>query len=715
MKKTSKIKRIFAGLLALLMIVALLPAPSAQVAKAAMPTIDTSKTGSLTIHKYEYNGTNGSTGTGESTDTVPADATPLKDVTFKVSYVAALTDYYGTDGAALPTVDAAKTTLQCATASDKTNGSFTPAVGEYMTVTTNASGEATLSTLPLGIYLVQETAAPAQITGKTADFLVSIPMTNASEDDWLYNVHVFPKNSSTYASVTLLKNGVVGNSTSTNIVKGATFKLEVRSGDAAPYTWTQVKENNKGEKIGTDVNNDGNISGANEEGILTTNDNGKITVSDLAPGHYRFVEIAVPDKTGYIADKLATYEFEVADKDAADGTSYKAGDILVDGKKVDTSQNPITVTNYKPDIEKEVKDRTGTWDNDADYSIGDKIPYRIRIDVPKNVSSLRSFEIKDTLTNQTYVADSLKIYSDAALATQILNKTSPTVAGDKKSWSIEFNTFTASSGSTTTTGTTSLLETYKGKSIYIYFEAELTSDAVNGSAGNKNTAELNYSNEIVPAEDPDNPGNDVPDPKKDIIHDEAIVYTFQLEVQKVTEDKTTPLEGVEFDLYRLLNTGEDTTGSVTADDIKGLPAGNFIKVNSTSLKTDANGKISVNGLENGTYYLVETKTADTYNLLKAPVKVEINASYSVKTETTTTTDANGVTTTETTVTTDTYTNNGTSNDGIVISKIVNNKGFTLPTTGGMGTAIFVFVGVSMMAAAVILFFLSRKKDNAKQQ
>ena len=48
--------------------------------------------------------------------------------------------------------------------------------------------------------------------------------------------------------------------------------------------------------------------------------------------------------------------------------------------------------------------------------------------------------------------------------------------------------------------------------------------------------------------------------------------------------------------------------------------------------------------------------------------------------------------------------------GIIVSTVINKQGFTLPSTGGMGTFVFTFVGIAMMAAAVILFFTSKKKE-----
>lgn len=159
------------------------------------------------------------------------------------------------------------------------------------------------------------------------------------------------------------------------------------------------------------------------------------------------------------------------------------------------------------------------------------------------------------------------------------------------------------------------------------------------------------------------------------------------------------MQGVTFDLYRKL---KDTDTSGELNPVKGL-TGRFEKVNKlAALTTDLNGEIFVPGLAKGTYYLVETKTNDGYNLLKAPVEVNIEATYSL-TSTTKTETKDGKTTTTTTIT------NGTTDAGVFTTTVKNSKGFTLPTTGGIGTFVFTFAGIAMMAAAVILLITSKKK------
>ena len=622
-----------------------------------MPTIDfdVNKTGSITIHKYEYNGTDGVTGTGADNQTPPTGAEPLAGVTFKITKIAELNDYYGTDAKAFPTVEKAKTMTSIGT----------PIVLQI----TDENGEAKFNNLSLGLYLVQETDAPAQITGKVGDFLVSIPMTNADEDDWLYDVHVYPKNKSTYGGVTLQKKGQIGSKTPTKL-EGVQFKLEVKSADGT--TWTQVTKNNKGVDIGL-------------SGILTTGTDGKITVEDLAPGDYRFVEVKVPDNTGYIADLKTEYKFTVAKEKGtdSDGNEYTAGSILINDKYVDTTQEPISVTNYKPDVKKEVKDRTsGDWKNNSDYNVGDTIPYRVTVDIPENIAELKTFTLTDTPAHQTYVDGSLKIYSDPDLSSPILDTYTGTAAGS--GWKIAFNPNDTE------------LATYAGSKIYIAFNMTLDEGAVVGAGGadrNDNKIKLEYSNKILPDTETGTPGTDE-------ITDEIIIYTFKIAVEKVdATNENTKLQGVTFDLYRKL---KDTDTSGELNPVKGL-TGRFEKVNkSAALTTDDNGKIFVSGLAKGTYYLVETKTKDGYNLLKAPVEVNIVTSYSL-TSTTKTETKDGKTTTTTTIT------NGTTDAGLYTTVVKNRKGFTLPTTGGIGTFVFTFAGIAMMAAAVILLITGKKK------
>ena len=301
--------------------------------------------------------------------------------------------------------------------------------------------------------------------------------------------------------------------------------------------------------------------------------------------------------------------------------------------------------------------------------------------------------VTDTMEHQTYIHNSLKIYSDEGLSEEILKEQYTVTENETTGWSISFNNYNNNTIS-------SLLEHYAGNKIYISFKTVLGEDALTTSAGNPNTVKLEYSNKILPSSNDGNP-NIPGNPGKDEITDQATVYAFKIAVEKVdAEDDSKKLEGVKFDLYRKL--ANDTKGeNVLTDPVKGL-TGKYEKVKA-DLTTDAKGEVSVNGLENGTYYLVETKTNDGYNLLKAPVEVKIEADYATKTTTTTKTDESGKTTTTTEV------SNKKFDNGVFKTVVKNRKGFTLPITGGMGTIAITALGVALAFAGVLIIGASRKK------
>lgn len=263
-------------------------------------------------------------------------------------------------------------------------------------------------------------------------------------------------------------------------------------------------------------------------------------------------------------------------------------------------------------------------------------------------------------------------------------------------WTIEF----------TETGKTKLANS-NVKVITVTFNTKLNENAKIGSEGNLNDAELDYSNAIYPTEDPTNPNNKKT-PGEDKIQDQAIVYSFQMNIEKVDgKDSAIKLQGVTFDLYSY--TGAKTNPTET--DLKGSDG----KQIAHDLTTDAEGKIQYKGLKNGTYYLVETKTVKTkdgkqYNLLKEPVKVEITVEYATKTETTITKDENGNVTNETTVSTKTFTGGDTGSAGKFTVTVKNYTGFDLPTTGGMGTVLFSIAGFALMAGAAFVLLKGRRKD-----
>lgn len=681
-----RMKKLLTGFLTLAMTLSMMTMTafaaegSTTTATTTKSTIDTTKRGSITIHKYEYNGTGGNEGTGNADDRIPDGATALAGVEYTVWKISDLTNYYEYNS----TGDLPKTTdftVEKDGSSWKLKKNGTPDGTLIGSQPTDATGVVTFGDLAVGIYYVNETKAPDKVyspvaASQGAGFLVSIPMTNPkNNDEWLYDVNVFPKNKTASGGVILTKQGKCG--TEESVLEGAEFVLQKKFDDG----WKYVKKDTTDDSWKYDVATKPTTSA---DGILKTNASGTITVTDLAHGTYRFLEVDStddPGNRGYIIDETKEYEFTVN----TDGTIVWAA--AAEGTNGTTnSPATITIVNHKPNVEKDVKDRTdGTWGKDSDYSVGDEIPYRVTVDVPENIAELKTFTLTDTPTNQKYQTGTLKIYKDDTFSNRILDTYVETADGD--GWKIEF--------------TPADLKDYKGSKIYITFDMKLKENAVIvGPNGNTNEIKLDYSNKILPTTDPkhDNPGTDE-------IKKETTVYTFGIAVEKVdASNEATKLQGVTFDLYRKLDPAATGEGVLT-DPVKGL-TGKFKKVKE-DLTTGTDGTISVSGLANGTYWLVETKTVDTYNLLKQPVEVKIAAIYSETEETKITTDSTTGKTTTTTTKVKNLTEAG--NNGVFRTVVKNSQGFTLPTTGGIGTFVFTFAGIAMMAAAVILLITSKKK------
>lgn len=712
-----KAKRFLTGLLSAALALSLCAMPAmAETAAPELPTttnttdsvINPNQKGSITIYKYLHADTiTGEAGTGEK-QSIPDGTEPAENVGFTIYRVKDATElqaYY--DGETSDKVAKASDYMVDGKVKEKYNNKIEDAdkVGEEKK--TDEHGMVQFTNLPVGLYLVIETGKPATVTEPVEPFLVSIPMTRVTNDDnaqkqWLYDVVVYPKNSTHKGAIKLKKVGVEGENETP--LAGVMFKLD-RQKDDETKTWVPY---------------------TNDNNTLTTGDDGSVTIDGLKPGNYRFQEIGynstVADKERkYVINANDYYEFTI-DKD---GNVSKTAGAKHDSDYT-TEGTTVTVKNYAPDIEKTVKDRTSdNYRKAADYNVGDEIPYKITVTVPQNIIRLKKFEVTDTPTN---LVDQVKDTDGKSLISVQYNNGESLVDVSKDAYTIT----KLDNGGFKVAFIPAKMEAYAGKQIVISYKAKLTDTADMTTIGNSNKAQLEYSNKTdVSDEDKDEPEN------KYKRGDETVVYTFQIQIVKKADVKDANgkdiyLEGVTFDLYKLVgNTEKIPDGAVeidndTAKALKLLTAGanqKWVKVKS-DIKTSADGKANVNGLANDTYYLVETKTNKGYNLLTAPEKVKLNIAYK-----TTWTESleykddvlikHDVTEKKETFTNNQQDTNGGTQDGVTegdkkygrhITEIINRKGFNLPTTGGFGTLLFSGIGVLLVVAGVGVL-LSLKKKN----
>ena len=728
-----KLKRFLTGVLSAVMALSVcaLPAAAAEGAGAttttpSTSTINTGKKGSITIHKYVMvdtaKATTPNNGEEVNANKIPDGATAASGAKFTLYKVMAQDDlikYYNGENATYKDRKPVYTDFV-----DENNGTYTiksnATVTGYTPVhaTTDENGLAKFESLDIGLYVVIETETPKAVTKPVTPFLVSVPMTKVVTADskqtateWLYDIHVYPKNSTAVGEVTLKKMGAVGDKTDASAapLAGVQFKLEhLRDGaDANVKTnWEHIKNENGGDYF------------------TTADETGELTVKNLKPGTYRFTEIgyATGREGKFIINDGAKYVFEV--------TANKDGTVTV-GKPSDAensadyeaASSQVTVYNYAPDVDKQVKNRTdGKYKEASDYAVGDTIEYKVKVVIPANIGKLKTFFLTDTPTNLTDKTDSIEFYSDADCTTKI---TSTDILVDKNGIAAY-----ETDGFKITFDTAKLNNpTYAGKTIYIKYNAELNKGAaVTTTEGNHNTIDLTYSKKTST----DSTGAET-ESDWNKIEDTAVVYTFQIDITKTGENKET-LDGVEFDLYEEVALG--TSGALSETDAKAL---GFTNTSVAYKKVDhgvtaGGGKLTFKGLSNSStnvtngtnrYWLVETKTVNGYNLLAKPVKVELSIAYKtswsemkeynnsvlVKHELTKkdeefkpdkNNDAMNGGTQEG--------ENGTGSKSIVV---VNKKGFQLPVTGGFGTLLFSGIGVLLVLAGVaVLFSMKKKNDRA---
>lgn len=337
---------------------------------------------------------------------------------------------------------------------------------------------------------------------------------------------------------------------------------------------------------------------------------------------------------------------------------------------IDTTAKEVTIKekNGVPTVTKEVEYASGSWGQGNDGNVGDTVNFQTTIYVTDGNPT--NYVLHDKMSNGlTFKEDSIAVKVNDT--TPITNYTVKYTNTDKCTFEISFPNGTL----------------HTNDKVVVTYSATINSNAVVGTAGNENETWLKYGN------------------NGETTHGKTKTYTWSFNIFKYFTDSNNDmryLANVEFVLYR--KNADDKAEYAKFDSNNNnnkLTGWTETKDDATRLTTNATSTVTVEGLDEGTYFLKEITTPDGFNGLTSDVEVQIDSSCNT---------LNGATymVQYKMVNEEGFTD---TDDEEKVVPIENKRGTTLPGTGGIGTTIFYVVGGGLMVAAAILLITKKRMEN----
>ncbi|EIF6154135.1 isopeptide-forming domain-containing fimbrial protein [Clostridium perfringens] len=353
----------------------------------------------------------------------------------------------------------------------------------------------------------------------------------------------------------------------------------------------------------------------------------------------------------------------------------------------------------KPTIKKEIENPRSNNAKGSDQAVGQSFNFKITSTIPsysKEYTNVKYIVTDKLSEGLDYNDDSINVTVNG----QVVQKGNDTFTfTEKDSQNIELNF------------NSDYILKHPGEEVVIKYSAKLNDKATYNFDPNTNDVTLEYSNS--------------PDINKEgtKINDRTYQYTFGIDANLFgnrQDKKKTTSEVIKTDENGKVTNIKREEQEELGNKVEGpLPGAEFklTPKNGTpgevlTATSDENGRLKFTGLATGEYELVETKAPEGYALNNEVQNVKIAAEYNengtLKSYSITINDQN------TSTYTATYDGKGSIEkveDVTNTSIIKNTKLSQLPSTGGMGTYIFTFVGVTLMAGAIGSHFLFGKKKS----
>ncbi|EHK2403902.1 isopeptide-forming domain-containing fimbrial protein [Clostridium perfringens] len=353
----------------------------------------------------------------------------------------------------------------------------------------------------------------------------------------------------------------------------------------------------------------------------------------------------------------------------------------------------------KPTIKKEIENPRSNNAKGSDQAVGQSFNFKITSTIPsysKEYTNVKYIVTDKLSEGLDYNDNSINVTVNG----QVVQKGNDTFTfTEKDSQNIELNF------------NSDYILKHPGEEVVIKYSAKLNDKATYNFDPNTNDVTLEYSNS--------------PDINKEgtKINDRTYQYTFGIDANLFgnrQDKKKTTSEVIKTDENGKVTNIKREEQEELGNKVEGpLPGAEFklTPKNGTpgevlTATSDENGRLKFTGLATGEYELVETKAPEGYALNNEVQNVKIAAEYNengtLKSYSITINDQN------TSTYTATYDGKGNIEkveDVTNTSIIKNTKLSQLPSTGGMGTYIFTFVGVTLMAGAIGSHFLFGKKKS----